>query len=80
MAPDSNSEITAKLLDKEAEDIKKHREKIGRISLEIEQIVLKEGLNVGDFLEIVGLFVERSNRVFEKITIKEIKEKYERPN
>lgn len=69
---------TIKLLDKEMLDAQKHRETISRVALEVEKIALKEGLNVGDLLEIFGLFTQRANKVFEKITIKEIKEKYER--
>ena len=69
---------TIKLLDKEMLDAQKHRETISRVALEVEKIALKEGLNVGDLLEIFGLFTQRANKVFEKITIKEVKEKYER--
>ena len=69
---------TIKLLDNEAQAAQAHRDKISRATLEVEQILLREELNVGDFLEIFGLFTERANKVFEKITIKEVKEKYDR--
>jgi hypothetical protein len=69
---------TIKLLDQEAKDAQAQREKIRRVAIEIEGIALREGLTVGDLLEVFGLFTQRANKVFEKITIKEVKEKYER--
>lgn len=69
---------TVKLLDKEARDAKEHRERISRVVLEVEQILLREKLTVGDFLEIVNMFTARANKVFENITIKEVKESYDR--
>ena len=67
---------TPKLLDEEARLEKEHRKKMSRATLEIEQILLRENLTMGDFLEIVELFTSRANSVFSKIKIKEIKEKY----
>ena len=69
---------TIKLLDNEVSIAQAHRDKISRATLEVEQIFLREDLTVGDLLEIFGLFTERANKVFAGITIKEVKEKYDR--
>ena len=71
-----NSIPTPKLLDEEAKIEAERRARISRITLEIEQILLREDMTVGDLLEIFGLFTNRANSVFEKIKIKTIKEKY----
>ena len=67
---------TPKLLDEEARLAAERRALISRATLEIEAILLREDMTVGDLLEIFGLFTGRANSVFEKIKIKEIKEKY----
>lgn len=68
---------TPKLLDDEAKTAAEHRALLGRVTMEIEDILLKENLSVGDFLEIVGLFTARANSVFEKIKLSEVKKKYD---
>ena len=69
---------TEKLMDIEAKWAKEHQEKLTRIVNEIEKIFLKECITMGDFLEVMDTFNKRSNRVFEKITLKKIKEDYDR--
>jgi len=76
MAPNEYPSATPKLLDEEARLNKEKRELISRVTLEIEQILLREDMTVGDLLEIFGLFTSRANSVFEKIKIKKIKEDY----
>jgi len=68
--------VTPKLLDEEARLAAEKRVLISRITLEIEQIFLREDMNVGDLLEIFGLFTGRANEVFSQIKIKKIKEDY----
>lgn len=68
---------TTKLLDEEARLVAEKRVLISKVTLEIEQILLREDLTVGDLLEIFGLFAGRANSIFEKIKIKTIKENYE---
>ena len=65
---------TPKLLDEEALLARQHREAISRVTIEIEAILLREKMTVGDLLEIFGLFTGRANRFFESITIKKIKD------
>ena len=67
---------TPKLLDEEARTAVEHRALMSRITLEIEEILLREDMTIGDLLEIFGLFTNRANSVFEKTKIKTIKEKY----
>ena len=71
-------DATTKLLDEEARLAKEQREKISRVTLEFEQILLREEMTVGDLLEIFGLFTGRANEVFSKTKVKSIKESYER--
>ena len=68
---------TPKLLDEEARLAAEKRALISRVTLEIEKILLRENMTVGDLLEIFGLFTARANSVFEKVTIKKVKESYE---
>lgn len=67
---------TAKLMDEEVKTEADKRATISKLTLEIEQILLRENMTMGDFLEIVGLFTNRANRVFSLKTIKEINETY----
>ena len=69
---------TIVLLDQEKKAAEAHRDKISRVTLEVEKLLLENHLNVGDLLEIFGLFTDRANKVFAGITIKEVKETYER--
>ena len=69
---------TPKLLDEEARLAQEKRALMSRVTLEIEKILLREDLTVGDLLEIFGLFTGRANSLFERIKIKTIKENYER--
>ena len=69
-------DATQKLLDEEARLAQEQREKISRVTIEIENILLREEMTVGDLLETFSLFTTRANRVFENITIKKIKEDY----
>ena len=68
---------TPKLLDEEKRIATERAAKISRVTLEVEAILLREDMTVGDLLEVFGLFTGRANSVFEKITIKKIKEMYE---
>ena len=67
---------TPKLLDAEKRIEMERVAKISRVTKEIEDILLREEMTVGDLLEIFGLFTSRANSVFENIKIKKIKEDY----
>ena len=71
-------EGTIRLLDEEKRLHAEHLDKISRVTLEVEQILLREEMTIGDLLEIFGLFTGRANSLFERIKIKTIKENYER--
>lgn len=71
---------TPKLMDEELRLAKEKRELISRVTLEIESILIKEDMTLGDLLEIFSLFTGRANDVFAKTKIKQIKEAYERHN
>ena len=73
---DTTNIPTPKLLDEEAKLEAERRVWVSRIALEIEEILLREDMTMGDLLEVFGLFTSRANSVFERIKIKTIKEKY----
>ena len=74
---DTTNIPTPKLLDEEAKLEAERRVWVSRIALEIEEILLREDMTMGDLLEVFGLFTSRANSVFERTKIKTIKEKYE---
>jgi len=80
MADTNQGIATEKLMDEEVRQEAEHRAKIGKVTLEVEAIFLREGLTMGDFLEILGMFTSRANSVFEKTRMLEIKQSYERYN
>lgn len=65
---------TPKLLDEEARIAQEKRALISKVTLEIDNILIREDLTVGDLLEIFNLFVGRANKMFENITIKQTKD------
>jgi len=73
---DTTNIPTPKLLDEEAKLEAERRVWVSRIALEIEEILLREDMTMGDLLEVFGLFTSRANSVFERTKIKTIKEKY----
>lgn len=67
---------TPKLLDEEARTEAERRSRIGRITMEIEEILLREDCTMGDLAEVLDLFNSRAHAVFSKTKIKTIKETY----
>jgi hypothetical protein len=74
---DTSNIPTGALLDEEAKQVAEHRALIGRVTLEVEALLLEHDLTMGDWSEIVTLFNERSISHFSKVKIKTIKENYE---
>ena len=73
-------ESTAKLMDNEAMTIAQKRATISRVTLEIEQILLREDMSMGDLAEIMDMFNSRAHSVFSLTKIKDLKQTYERGN
>lgn len=67
---------TSKLLDEEVVAEAKRREKISKVTLEFEEILIREDLTMGDLGEIMDLFNSRAHSVFSKTKIKTLKETY----
>mgnify|MGYP001612400995 FL=1 len=63
-------------MDEEKASAEEHRARLSRVTLEIEKILLRENLAMGDFLYIVDVFNARANKVFSETKIKKIKEDY----
>ena len=70
-------ESTVKLLDEEAKAVAEHQQKITRVCHSISKILVEEELNMGDMLEVFEMFNRKANKLFEKVTIKEIIINYE---
>ena len=64
------------LLDEEAKLAIEKRALISRVTLEIDEILLRENLTMGDWAEIADLINARSIKYFSQIKIKTIKENY----
>ena len=73
---DTTNVPTPKLLDEEIKLEAERRARVSRIAYEIEKMLLREDMTMGDLLEVFGLFTSRANSVFERTKIKTIKEKY----
>ncbi len=69
--------LTPKLLDEETRLAAERRVLISRATLEIEAILIKGELTMGDWAAIADLLNERSIKYFSQIKIKTIKENYE---
>ena len=67
---------TTALLEAELTAANKKRALIKSVILEIEAIFLREDMDMGDLMEVFGVFTERANKVFSKIKIKKIKDDY----
>lgn len=71
---------TPKLLDEEARQVAERQAKLGKVTLEIEAIFLREDLTMGELAEVLDLFNARAQSVFSRTKIKTVKESYERLN
>ena len=77
---DKIPEATVALLDKEARDATERRATISRVTLEIEEILIRENFTMGELGEVLDLFNSRAHSLFSKVKIKEVKDQYDRPN
>lgn len=71
-------EITPKLLDLELTEANKRRALLRKISLEIENILLRESVTMGELGEIMDLFNARAHSVFSKAKVEEVKKSFEK--
>lgn len=67
---------TPSLFNQEEQQELERRAKISKVTIEFENMLLRENMTMGDMLEIFGLLTARANNVFSKITIKKIQEDY----
>lgn len=75
-----NPVATAKLLDEEKRIEEERRARISRVTLEIEDILLREDFTMGELAEVLDLFNSRAHAVFSRTKIRNVKESYDRPN
>lgn len=68
---------TPKLLDEETRIAQEKRARISLVALEIDNILIREDLTVGDLLEIFNLFTSRINNVVSAIKVQEIKNRFD---
>lgn len=68
---------TARLLDEEKRSEEERRQKISGVTLEIEQILLREDMTMGELAEVLDLFNSRAHSIFSKTKIKQIKDSYD---
>lgn len=73
----TNLEQSAKLADYEKEQVAKRRMQISMLVQKIEDLLIETGCTWQEWHDIVTMFNQRNEDVIPKITIKEIKQRYE---
>lgn len=77
-------EKTEKLNDEDRfqslKDAEKHRAKIGKITQEVEAILLREEMTWGDWGEVIDLLTARTHAIVSSLTLKQIKKDYDGRN
>lgn len=68
---------TPKLLDEEAKTAAEHRTLISRVTLEVEAILLREDLTMGELGEVMDMFNARAHSIFSRTKLKDIKKTYD---
>lgn len=68
---------TAKLMDEEAKTLTDKRAQLSRVAVEMENILIREDMNMGDLANIMDLFNARAHAVFSLTKIKDMKQIYE---
>lgn len=72
------AEHSFKLMGAEHATEEQRRSRLGAIAQEVEKIFLRESLTMGELSEVLDLFNARAHAVFSDMSIKSIKESYER--
>lgn len=76
-APD----LTEMLMEKEdeavREKLRQHKIRIGKVILEVEKVLIDNGITLNELTEVVTAILKRNNHIVDKLTIKEIKERYD---
>jgi hypothetical protein len=67
---------TVALTEEEKKERANHVIKISKATLEVEQILLKYNLTWGDWGLVIDTMNDRTKKVFDGITVKEINQKY----
>ena len=75
------SEISSpKLLDEEAKVAAARRALISRVTLDIEKILLREDLTMGELGEVMDMINSRAHSVFSRTKLKDLKNSYDEFN
>lgn len=69
---------TPKLLDEEAKKATERRDLISRVTLEVEEILLREDLTMGELGEVMDMFNARAHSIFSQTKLKDIKKTYDK--
>lgn len=68
---------TEKLMDNEVKTETDKRAQLSRVAIEMENILIREEMNMGDLANIMDLFNARAHAVFSLTKIKDMKQIYE---
>lgn len=68
---------TEKLMDNEVKTETDKRAQLSRVAIEMENILIREDMNMGDLANIMDLFNARAHAVFSLTKIKDMKQIYE---
>jgi wobble nucleotide-excising tRNase len=67
---------SAKLADQEKSDVEKRAEVLAGVIKVIDDVLVKENVTIKEFGDMLDIFNGRNNLIMNKITIKEVKEKF----
>ena len=74
-------DLSAAMADREHEEVvrklKEHKERISRVALAVEKVLVDEGCTWSDWNEVVGKFNDRNNLVIPRIKMSEIRERHD---
>lgn len=68
---------TEKLMDNEVKTETDKRAQLSRVAIEMENILIREDMNMGDLANVMDLFNARAHAVFSLTKIKDMKQIYE---
>lgn len=75
---DLNKKIRENETKEMVENLRKHTEKISRVTLAIEKILIKEDCRMNDWMEVVEKFNDRNSYVMPRLKVKEVKELHDK--
>lgn len=68
---------SANLADEEARQVAERKDTINKVTLEVEALLIREGVTFREMQEIFNTFMDRQVRVAETLTVEEAKQRFD---